>query len=237
MNAKDKERRELMRRIWKLNLKSEEGRYRINRYGTEWLVENFREPSLGHLGQDLRIHFDSYREAKDIPNWERVQRFRQSARTLYEGASMARELGMSYRGFKVGSAVLAFRPRHNHTDSWRVFTGMNTKHARNMRPTCSEPIAINAAYAEGYTLIVGMVVVGELREEDRGVIKTLHPCQECRWFMHGHPIVDKNTIVMTAKPNCSHYSGARARKVGVREVTKVSELLRLHRRISGDDFR
>jgi cytidine deaminase len=150
---------------------------------------------------------------------------------------------MSYRDFKVGTALLAFKEYQQHEDSWKVFAGMNTKHAPNMRPTCSEPIAINAAYAENFSLVIGMVVVGELREEDIGHILSLHPCRDCRWFMHGHPLVDHNTLVLTANPTLdilAYYkrrvSNRGTNNRNVFEIRTVGQLPRLHQKISGDDF-
>jgi cytidine deaminase len=241
--TKDKDRRALMRRIWNLNVNSDEGVYRLERYGQPWLVENFSEPEVSHLGYELRIKFDSRRSIRQLPMWERVQRFRQSIPHLFRAAMAAREKGMSYRDFKVGSALLAFRENQPHEESWKVFAGMNTKHAPNMRPTCSEPIAINAAYAENFSLVIGMVVIGELREEDIGHLLSLHPCRDCRWFMHGHPLIDHNTLVLTAHPSLNHlaYYRDQVKNGGfnnrnVFEIRTVGQLLRLHQRISGDDF-
>jgi cytidine deaminase len=214
-----------MRRIWDKNCTDEFGRQRV-RFGKPWLVENFQ---FG--GEDDRVKFDHLypRHGKDIPLWERFQRFRQSAKFLYDQAVGARHLAMSYRNFNVGSSALAFSYSREHSYAWSVHNGMNTKHGRNMRPICSETIAVNAAHAYGCELIIGIVVVGNLREEDIDVIETLHPCQDCRWFMHGHPLIDGNTLVLTAMPP---ENGGFAK----REIRTVKQLLSLHKRISGDDF-
>jgi cytidine deaminase len=140
-------------------------------------------------------------------------------------------MAMSYRDFNVGVSVLVVGPYPgNRSLVWHAFTGMNTKHAPNMRPVCAEPIAINTAYAHGFRLVVGIVVVGELREEDVGVIRTLHPCRDCRWFLHDHPIIDKNTLVLSAMP--PENGGFETR-----EIRTLGKLLDLHTRISGDDFK
>ncbi len=241
--ANEKVRRALMRHIWSLNVHSEEGRWRLDRFGEPWRVENFSDPALAHLGSDLRIVFPEKRRVEELPIWERVQRFRQSIPYLFRQAMMAREKGMSYRDFKVGTALLAFKAHQPHDTTWKVFSGMNTKHAPNMRPTCSEPIAINAAYAEDYSLIIGMVVVGDLREEDIGQLLTLHPCHECRWFMHGHPLIDRHTLVLTAPPDFRYFSYSDRMPDPLRfnsrlryEVRTVGQLLNYHRTRSGDDF-
>jgi cytidine deaminase len=210
MDQKELERRSLMRSIWNLNINSDEGSYRIDRYGDPWLVENF------------------YPE--ELPRWERFQRFRQSAYYLYLEAVRARGKALSYRNFNVGSALLAYKPAKEHRDAWGMFSGANTKHAPNMRPTCSEPISISSAYMKDFTRVIGIVIVGELREEDElAGLKTLHPCHECRWFMHDHPLIDDDTLVLTVSP---------PERAGFerKELRTVRQLLSLHRRISGDDF-
>lgn len=223
MEDKVAAQRSLMRAIWSKTISSEIGQHRLRNFGQPWLVENWIDDD----GHETRVQFDSGRVAMQIPFWERAQRFRQSAQYLYHQALAVKNLGMSYRDFTVGSAALAFREHVPHFASWQVFTGMNTKHARNMRPVCSEPITINAAYASGYALIIGIVVVGQLREED--ITATLHPCIDCRWFMSEHPLIDRDTFIMTVTPPGPD-------SPMIREVTTFGRLLKLHRRISGDDF-
>ncbi|HVV39094.1 MAG TPA: hypothetical protein VHD31_02090 [Candidatus Paceibacterota bacterium] len=145
------------------------------------------------------IDFPQYK-ARRIPAWEQRQRFRQSIEYLYWQAVRARTLASSYRGFDVGCALLAFKPGQPHRESWEVHLGMNTKVSRNARPVCAEPIAISGAYASGCSWVIGMVIVGELREEDVGITKTLHPCEECRMFMDDKPVIRPDTIIVTAKP-------------------------------------
>jgi cytidine deaminase len=226
MNKNESSTRRAWRDIWKRTTTTNEGRHRLLHFNEPWLIENY----IDHAGKEFRVKFPDGRSCKDLPFWERVQRFRQAKDELLWRAAQARFRAMSYRNFDVGSAVLAFRSKRRHKDAWGVFGGMNTKHARNMRPVCAEPIAINAAYEAGFDLIIGIVVVGELREEDVGTIKTLHPCQECRWFMHGHPIVDEKTLVMTALPSDNEGDH------DIHETRTVGRLLKLHQRISADDF-
>jgi cytidine deaminase len=233
MDHTEQERRSLMRKIWDLNVNSDEGSYRLNRYGEPWLVENFYKD-----GVDTRVRFDHLypRTAEELPRWERFQRFRQSAYYLYQEAIRARGKALSYRNFNVGSALLAYKSGVEHREAWGMFSGANTKHAPNMRPICSEPISINSAYMKDFTRVIGIVIVGELREEDEQAgLKTLHPCQECRWFMHDHPLIDDDTLVLTAKPPVD----AMSEKEGgfdVREIRTVRQLLSRHQRTSGDDF-
>ncbi|MDB5264953.1 MAG: hypothetical protein JWN64_524 [Parcubacteria group bacterium] len=194
--------RSQMRFIWEKN----KGTERIRNSSTPWLVGNYVEHDPLHtdiFGQpqiiETKVEFPS-RNIRKIPRWEQYQRFRQSIEYLYWQAVRARELASSYREFNVGCALLAFRPGRVHEETWEVHRGMNTKVTRNSRPVCAEPIAISSAYAAGCSWVVGIVVVGELREEDVGRIKTLHPCDECQEFMNDKPVIRPQTLVVTALP-------------------------------------
>lgn len=178
----------------------------------------------------MRIRFDDGRKKEELPLWERRQRFIQAKKFLYNRAVTARSKASSWRDFHVGTALLTFRSGWLHEDSWSVFTGMNIKHAENMRPTCSEPIAVGATIMEGYDLIVGMVVVGQHREEDIGVTKTLHPCRDCRHLLYGYlyeddpmlQVVDEQTIIHNAMAP-EHGGNA------INEEYTLAELLTYHR--------
>lgn len=223
-----------MEEIWRLTTSTDAGQQRLAKSSEPWLIENALRPD----GKELRIKFPDGRSKSDLPFWERTQRFLQAKKYLYMQASIARSKASSWRDFHVGSAVLAFREGYRHEDSWGIFTGMNIKFARNMRPTCSEPIALGAAIMNGFDLIIGIVVVGEQREEDIGKFDTLHPCQDCRWCMHGYmyeenqklQIIDDHTIVHTAFPSESE-------KAGISETRSFNELLAFHRSISEDNFK
>ncbi len=75
---------------------------------------------------------------------------------------------------------------------------MNTKVTEDGRNICAEPIAINAAYAAARTEIIGIVVVGNPREQDTA--RTLRPCEHCRALMKSHPLVTPRTLVVSALP-------------------------------------
>ncbi len=78
---------------------------------------------------------------------------------------------------------------------------MNTKVEKDSRNICAEPVALGTALAQEYTEIVGMVVVGQPQEDERGNIpKTLRPCVHCRLLMKKHPLITLNTIIVTAVP-------------------------------------
>lgn len=170
---------------------------------------------------------------------EHTIRFEKVADILYWKAAHAREQGLHYRNpdpFQVGCAVLAFQPYTNHLrvdeSQWRIFVGMNAKVALENRPTCAEVIAIQSAYASGYTDIVGMVVVGIPRAED--TTPTLHPCEHCRPFMAKHPMLKPWVRIITALPPTEEIRKSGEPAEGEWEVHTLRELLRAHEEKLGD---
>lgn len=214
-----------MEEIWRLTTKTDQGWLRLNRSDEPWLIEN----ALRYDGSEVRVTFEDGRRREDLPFWERKQRFTQARSYLYGRAVQARSKASSYRNFKVGTALLAFRSGYRHHHAWKVFEGMNIKMAGDARSTCSEPIAIGATVLGEYDLIIGMIVVGQPREEDVGVTKTLHPCQECRRLMHGYQhetrpdmrVIDSHTIIHTAM--APEHGGA-----GICEEMTLTELFDCH---------
>lgn len=91
---------------------------------------------------------------------------------LIRAARTVRQSGRSYRGFKVGAAVLAFNSRQ-----YRIFVGCNLKPAQGGPKICAEMAALTAAYAARYFKIIAIAVVGAPREEDE--TPTLWPCAAC----------------------------------------------------------
>ncbi|HYF28906.1 MAG TPA: hypothetical protein VEA36_00890 [Candidatus Paceibacterota bacterium] len=217
--------RALMRGIWAWS----KGTERVKRTHTPWLVENLPwvpdENDTDVYGRprirDHRVEFPETRK-RIVPRWELYQRFRQSTEYLYWQAVSARELAQSYRQFNVGCALLAFRPDRPHRQSYEVHVGMNLKVAQQARPVCAEPIAIGGAHGAGCSRAIGMVIVGELREEDVDVLKTLHPCTECRLLMEDHPIIRPDTIIVTARPPVDG-------RVPEYEIRTFKRLLEFHR--------
>lgn len=170
-----------------------------------WYVEHYvhmtTKPTDPYpVREEVRLEFPDFRDISDIPDWELDIRFEQSKWYLYMLACQARHRAQSYRGFKVGSAVLAFKPNVRHHESFRAFPGMNIKFSAQMRTTCSESVALGGAHAGGFDLIVGIVVVGILREEDIAVIPRLLPCDNCKELLKYHPISHSKARVFCAMP-------------------------------------
>lgn len=158
---------------------------------------------------DLRFFTGSERSARELRNWldpsrpvsheEQIHKFTNAMYALYWQAERVRHRALSWRNFCVGCAVWSFRADvSTHEDRWKWHYGMNTKVEEGSRNICAEPIPINAAYAEGRTEIVGLIVVGMPREQD--TTKTLRPCEHCRLLMKKHPLITPQTIIVSALP-------------------------------------
>jgi cytidine deaminase len=148
--------------------------------------------------QQFEHHFDPTRP---VSREEQLHRFQSAVFTLYWQAEYVRRRGISWRNFCVGCAAWAFREDAPTYDSrWRMFIGMNTKVAEQARNICAEPIPLNAALASSYTEIIGVVVIGEAQEDNKGKHLTLRPCAHCRELMKSHPLMRPDTIIITALP-------------------------------------
>ncbi len=137
-----------------------------------------------------------------ISREEQLRRFNNALFPLYYQAVRVREQGMSWRQFNVGCAIWAFREdASTHSDRWRVFYGMNSKILEGSRNICAEPIPLGAALASAYTEVIGVVIVGQTQEDERGITPlTLRPCAHCRLLMKNHPLIKPHTLVVTAHP-------------------------------------
>lgn len=137
-------------------------------------------------------------------------------RALYERACEIRERARSYRGFKVGAAILVAYKDAPH--ELKVFLGANLKLEEKGSKRCAERMAMNAAVQMrhgklrkhvGHQVVIveGIVVVAEPQTEDHlaGLeLSTLHPCKECRMNMRFHAApqieVPLETRIVTATP-------------------------------------
>ena len=140
---------------------------------------------------------------RPISRREQLDRFHSALEPLYWQAVRVRNIARSYRNFRVGCAVYAYREDAGTLQGrWRVFYGMNTKVDETSRPVCAEPIAIQAAYSAGCSEILGIIVVGEPQLDIHSKLEcpTLHPCHECRVFMKNHPIIPRHVRIFTALP-------------------------------------
>lgn len=161
---------------------------------------------------NYRIFFEGLSE-EESSEWlhpDHVSVFFQIWEHLIDRARGAAEkYAISYRGFKVGCAVLAHSSRIQaetgfKAPSYKVFTGYNIKTQQGDGPNVhAEEIALGAARSEGYDTIVAIVVTGETQEDHASgkVMPTLHPCGRCRTLIGNLPEVKNSTILLTAHLN------------------------------------
>ncbi len=124
--------------------------------------------------------------------------FRQRKASMIREAMEARDRAFSYRKFNVGVSALCF----NEEDlTYRTFRGINIKPEEEGDTICGERISIGAARAEGFRLLVGLVVVGKQQPDGvtKIVRKVLPPCYKCRVFFRGllgHGISPETLVYM-----------------------------------------
>ncbi len=137
-------------------------------------------------------------------------------RQLLKMAREATFMGMSYRGFQVGCAVLACNPL---SGLWEVITSANVKPLSHWPKVCAERSAISyATMVCGFNRILRMAVVGMPQPEEQ--TPTLHPCAVCRQWFQQEPALRSDTQVILAHANP---------QVNVTEVLSLAALLAMHR--------
>ncbi len=110
------------------------------------------------------------------------------------------ERGFSYRGFKVGCAIFAWRPPGvGLTERYRVFKAANAKPFEGGRKFCAEMTTCCYARSNGYSVIIAVAIAG-LPQRDGGSLvesETLHPCEDCRPFLAALPETRPDTRIIT----------------------------------------
>ncbi len=149
--------------------------------------------------QEALRQFDPHRP---IRREEQLARFHGAMYALYWQAVRSRARARSYRHFCVGCAVFAYREDLAIDGGrFRAFYGLNSKASQESRNICAEPVALDSAASLGYTDALGIIVVGNTQEDERGKTPpTLRPCQHCRAFMQHSPLVKPDTVIITALP-------------------------------------
>lgn len=181
----------------------------------------------GARGPDV---LDALDVTRHISEAEHLRRFQNVALALYWQAERVRAQGRSWRNFHVGSGAWAYRSDASTVaDRFQAFFGMNSKAQHDGRNICAEPIAIDGAATRGYTRIVGIVVVGEAQEDERGQTpRTLRPCAHCRRFMASHPLVRPDTLILCANPPKAGHAEPEEWFDIVHELFTFKELLALY---------
>jgi len=151
---------------------------------------------------------------------EHLEAFERNSGNLVRIAREVAEYAYSYRGFKVGCAVLAWRPKGiGLPEKYRIFKAANAKPIEGKQKFCGEMTTACYAWSNGYTRIIAIAVAG-LPQADGGsgiLSETLHPCEVCRPFLAAFPAVTRDTKIVTVH----NHSGL------VREFT-LEEIMRIH---------
>ena len=119
-------------------------------------------------------------------------------------AREAQELAISYRGFKVGAAIvgLAFNPAN-----FQIMTGVNVKPDEvSSMNVHAEQVALQKMRDRQFDVASMVVVVGNTQPDKQSGsnMPTLHPCGLCRSVMLQDPLIDKDaTLIVSALPDFS----------------------------------
>lgn len=184
----------------------------------------------GKWNERIGVYYDGFSLAYPEPYAinRKLALLHEHADQLYWTAAAARLRGVHYDDFQVGCALLAYK---SATEQVAVFFGMNTKVAKEgpVRPTCAEVVASSDAYKYGFDEVMGAVIVGNLRTEDVGVLKTLHPCESCQVFCANYPSYRPWTRIITAYPPTTDEEKTGI-YTGVYEVHSLRQMLHVHKR-------
>ena len=105
-------------------------------------------------------------------------------------------LGESYRGFRVGAAVLALDSNLGRTG---IYFGGNYTPFKGAEWNCAEKRAFEVVRAKGFTRVLGVAVSGPAQPDSVSGIEspTLHPCHRCRGLLATSDLVNEDTLVAT----------------------------------------
>ena len=104
-------------------------------------------------------------------------------------------LGESYRGFKVGTAVLAL----NNSGRTGIYFGGNYTPFKGSEWNCAEKRALEAVRAGGFSKVLAIAVSGSPQPDAISGITspTLHPCHRCRGLLSSSDLVNEETLIAT----------------------------------------
>ncbi len=117
-------------------------------------------------------------------------------------ARRARELAVSYRGFKVGASVMGLK---TNPSKLRFMTGVNIKPEEgSVVNVHAEQLALHKLEKDEFDMVSMVVVVGETQPDQQSGkdMHTLHPCGLCRAKLLDSDIIDPDlTLVVCALPD------------------------------------
>ena len=146
----------------------------------EVLVKNIQAELLEKFGGE---------DGREVLGDKHLNQLYQAIPNLIDRArDAANNHGMSYRGFKVGCACLAYNSALEGTGQapYQVFTGSNQKPNSLGPKVCAEQVAVNSVFLKqlegGDQKVIGLLVAGNPQEDSASGLNppTLHPCEDCR---------------------------------------------------------
>lgn len=169
-----------------------------------------------HASQNLLVVYEAPAFDPNVePDWEELGTiFEMCDKYLHNRAWNAHQFaqGRHYNDFRVAVAMLCYQPG-NATETFRVVHGANIKTRKEWRgkphrTVCAEMMAYGGMLQSlTNTIVVGMVLLGEPRAEEREKgIHFLPPCSDCRRTMSDRPEFRPETrIVCRPRTSWSEY--------------------------------
>lgn len=112
-------------------------------------------------------------------------------------------LAESYRGFKVGAAVLALDEPGMRTG---IYFGGNLTPYEGADWNCAEKRALETVESRGFNRALAIAVSGQPQVDVSGVESpTLHPCYKCRDMFEQSGLVLPDTLIATSTPSGDAY--------------------------------
>lgn len=134
------------------------------------------------------------------------------------------ELGESYRGFRVGCAVVALdqmggRIGHYFHGNFTPYKGADWN--------CAEKRAFEKVTERGFDTILAVGIVGPIQTDEVSGVEspTLHPCYRCRGMFEESSLTDPDTLIATMNLEENAY-----------ELHTEESMLALHRTGSTQPF-
>jgi cytidine deaminase len=123
--------------------------------------------------------------------------YRNRKRELVRRSRAAGENADQYRKFKVGCALLVWRPGRKG-GKYEVYTAANVMPSKDGHKVCAEQTAACSAQSNGWELAVAFVITAQPQVDEMSGIKSkaLPPCWICRSFLPTMRMVKPDTIVL-----------------------------------------
>jgi len=135
------------------------------------------------------------------------------------------QLGQSYRGYKVGAAVLA---HDEFGGRLGIYFGGNYTPYKGATWNCAEKRALEVVQKRGFNRVLAVAISGPAPHVDEisGVESpTRHPCSKCRGMLSESPLIAPDTLIATSNLTEDAY-----------ELHTAESILQLHETGEPQDF-